>query len=167
MTTSAPTTSVNQNNLMKLELKTGMVIIELYPNKAPNHVKRIQELANEGFYDGLAFHRVIDGFMAQTGDPKGDGTGGSTKNDLEAEFNDINHAKGVISMARSSMLNSANSQFFIMLADNPHLDGQYSAFGKVKQGMEFVEKIAKGDEPNGKVANPDKIIKMRSITKPT
>jgi peptidylprolyl isomerase len=158
------TASADPKELIQLQLKTGTVIIELYPNKAPNHVKRIKELANEGFYDGLTFHRVIDGFMVQTGDPKGDGTGGSEKPNLDAEFNDTKHTKGVVSMARSSMPNSANSQFFIMLAYSPHLDGQYSAFGKVKEGMEFVDQIQRGDGPNGKVSNPDKIIKMRSIT---
>ena len=164
MSSTAPTASADPKELIQLKLKTGTVIIELYPDKAPNHVKRIKELANEGFYDGLTFHRVIDGFMVQTGDPKGDGTGGSEKDNLDAEFNDIKHTKGVVSMARSSMPNSANSQFFIMIADSPHLDGQYSAFGKVTEGMEFVDQIKKGYGPNGSVSDPDKIIKMHSTT---
>jgi len=145
-------------NTLVINLKDGDVLIELYPEKAPEHVKRIKELAGKGFYNGIVFHRVIDGFMAQTGDPTGTGMGGSDLPDLKAEFNDIKHTRGVLSMARSANPNSANSQFFIMLADSPHLDGQYSAFGKVIQGMEFVDKIKKGDSmDNGSVSNPDKM----------
>lgn len=139
----------------------GIVKIELYPDKAPHHVDRIKELTASGFYDNLAFHRVIDGFMVQTGDPKGDGTGQSTKANLQAEFNDMKHVRGVVSMARSSDPNSANSQFFIMLGDAPSLDGQYTAFGKVVEGMAYIDKIKKGDpNKNGMVVQPDRIISM-------
>lgn len=145
-----------------MQLKDGNVKIELYPDKAPEHVKRILELSHEGFYDGIVFHRVISNFMVQTGDPTGTGMGKSSKPNLKAEFNDIKHVRGVLSMARSADPNSANSQFFIVTHDSPHLDHQYTAFGKVVEGMEFVDKIKKGDSyNNGMVTNPDKIIKMR------
>ncbi len=148
-------------NTLIIKLKDGDVVVELYPEKAPEHVKRIKELAREGFYNNIVFHRVIDGFMAQTGDPTGTGMGGSKKPDLKAEFNDVKHVKGVVSMARSANPNSANSQFFIMLADAPHLDGQYTAFGKVVKGMEFVDKIKKGDRnDNGSVSTPDKMLNV-------
>jgi peptidylprolyl isomerase len=143
-----------------IQLKDGEVKIELYTDKAPKHVERIKELASRGFYNDVVFHRVIDGFMAQTGDPTGTGMGGSELPDLPAEFNDIQHVRGVVSMARSASPDSANSQFFIMFADAPHLDGQYTAFGKVVSGMEFVDKIKKGNPYSGQVDNPDKIIKM-------
>ncbi len=157
--TTAP--KPNLENQVIIQLKDGPVVIELYPNKAPNHVARIKELAKRGFYNGVTFHRVIDGFMAQTGDPTGTGSGGSDLADLKAEFNDIKHVKGVVSMARTANVDGANSQFFIMLADSPHLDGQYTAFGRVISGMEFVDKIKKGDPyAGGKVENPDKIISM-------
>ncbi|MDF3048030.1 MAG: peptidylprolyl isomerase [Candidatus Midichloriaceae bacterium] len=150
-------------NMYVIELKDGNVVVELYPEKAPEHVKRFKQLADEGFYNGIVFHRVIDGFMAQTGDPTGTGMGGSQLTDLKAEFNDIKHVRGVLSMARSANPNSANSQFFIMLADSPHLDGQYTAFGKVVSGMEFVDKIKKGDKyQNGSVENPDKMVKVHA-----
>ena len=154
---------------MILKLKDGDVKIELFEDVAPNHVKRIKQLAQEGKYDGVVFHRVIDGFMAQTGDVKfGNssnkdfnlgraGTGGSDLPDLKEEFNKIPHVKGTLSMARSQNPNSANSQFFICLEAAPHLDGQYTAFGKVIEGMEFVEKIKKG-EP---ASDPDKIISFK------
>ena len=144
------------DNIMILQLKYGNVEIELFPDKAPNHVKRFKELANSGKYDNVVFHRVIDGFMAQTGDVKfGNtndpnfnlslaGTGGSDLPNLKAEFSDIAHTRGVLSAARSSDPNSANSQFFICFESAPHLDRQYSAFGKVIKGMEFVDKIKKG-----------------------
>lgn len=139
-----------------MQLKYGLVEIELYPNEAPKHVERILMLSTQGFYNGLKFHRVIDGFMVQTGDPKGDGTGGSNQPNLPAEFNEINHTRGIVSMARSIDPNSANSQFFIMLGDAKYLDYQYTAFGKVTKGMEFVDMIKKGDtKQNGKVENPD------------
>ena len=163
-----------QNNLMIMKLTYGDVEIELYPNKAPNHVNRFKELANSGKYDGVVFHRVIDGFMAQTGDVKfGNsnntnfnlslaGTGGSDLPDLKAEFSDIAHSRGILSAARSSDPNSANSQFFICFDSAPHLDRQYSAFGKVIKGMEFVDMIKKGDPNSGSVKNPDKIISIKS-----
>ena len=159
---------------MILKLKDGDVKIELFEDVAPNHVKRIKELAKEGKYDGVVFHRVIDGFMAQTGDVKfGNsnspdfnlaiaGTGGSDLPDLEAEFTDIAHTRGTISAARSQNPNSANSQFFICFDSAPHLDRQYSAFGKVIEGMEFVDMIKKGDPNSGAVPEPDKIITLRS-----
>ncbi len=162
------------SNIMILKLTYGDVEIELYPDKAPNHVKRFKELSEAGEYDGVVFHRVIDGFMAQTGDVKfGNsnkpdfnlslaGTGGSDKPDLKAEFTDIAHTRGIISAARSANPDSANSQFFICFESAPHLDRQYSAFGKVIKGMEFVDKIKKGDPGSGSVSDPDKIISLRS-----
>ncbi len=159
---------------MILKLKTGEVKIELFQDAAPNHVNRIRELANSGKYDNVVFHRVIEGFMAQTGDVKfgnsssGNfnleraGMGGSDLPDLKAEFNDIPHERGTLSMARSSDPNSANSQFFICFEAAPHLDRQYTVFGKVISGMENIDKITKGDGPNGSVSNPDKIISFRS-----
>ncbi len=159
---------------MILKLKNGDVKIELFPEEAPNHVKRIKELANSGKYDDVVFHRVIDGFMAQTGDVQfGNssdsnfslqraGMGGSELPDLKAEFNNIPHERGTLSMARSSDPNSANSQFFICFDAAPHLDRQYTVFGKVVEGMEYVDKITKGDGPNGSVSQPDKIISFRS-----
>ena len=166
--------SLGSDNIMILNLKYGKVEIELYPDKAPLHVKRFEELANQGKYDNVVFHRVIDGFMAQTGDVKfGNssnsnynlslaGTGGSDLPDVKAEFSDIAHVRGIISAARSSDPNSANSQFFICLEPAPHLDRNYSVFGKVISGMEFVDKIKKGDPNSGSVPDPDKIISLRS-----
>ena len=159
---------------MILKLKDGEVKIEMFPDVAPNHVKRITELANSGKYDNVVFHRVIDGFMAQTGDVqfgssgskdfdlKRAGMGGSDLPDLKQEFNDVPHEKGTVSMARSSDPDSANSQFFICFDSAPHLDREYSAFGQVTKGMEFVDMIKKGDAANGSVNNPDKIISLRS-----
>ena len=159
---------------MILKLKTGDVKIELFPDVAPNHVTRIKDLANSGKYDNVVFHRVIEGFMAQTGDVQfGNsednnfnlqraGMGGSDLPDLKAEFNNIPHERGTLSMARSSDPNSANSQFFICFESAPHLDRQYTVFGKVIEGMDNVDKITKGDGPNGSVSNPDKIISFRS-----
>ena len=150
----------NMENTLYLELKDGTVEIELLPEVAPNHVARIKELVKQKFYDGIVFHRVIDGFMAQTGDPTGTGTGGSGKK-LKAEFSKEPHVRGVVSMARAADPHSADSQFFIVFDDAKFLDGQYTIFGKVKKGMEFVDKIKKGDAAeNGAVKNPDKIIKM-------
>lgn len=147
-------------NTLYLDLKDGRVTIEMYPDKAPKHVERIKQLVRQGFYDGIVFHRVIDGFMAQTGDPTGTGMGGSGQN-LDAEFNDVIHTRGVMSMARAMDPNSADSQFFIMFADAPHLDGQYTAWGKVIDGMEHVDAIKKGSQfDNGSVTDPDKIIKL-------
>lgn len=152
----------DENMHIKMKLATGDVIIELFNDLAPNHVERITTLTNEGFYDNVVFHRVIDGFMAQTGDPTGTGTGGSTYPDLKAEFNDTPHTRGVVSMARSGHPDSANSQFFIVFDDAPHLDGQYTAFGKVISGMEHVDKIKKGGAFNGIVSDPDKILSLKS-----
>ena len=135
-------------------------MIELLSNEAPKHVEQIKRLVRQGFYDNITFHRVIDGFMAQTGDPKGNGTGGSGKN-IPAEFNKIPHKRGIVSMARAQDPNSADSQFFIVLKDSPFLDGQYTVFGRVISGMEFVDNIKKGNpSQNGTVLNPDKIISM-------
>ena len=159
---------------MILKLKDGDVKIELFEDKAPNHVKRIKKLAEEGKYDGVVFHRVIDGFMAQTGDVKfGNsetsdfdlkraGMGGSDLPDLKAEFSDLPHQRGTLSMARSQDPNSANSQFFICFKESSFLDRQYTVFGKVIEGMELVDKIKRGDEGNnGSVSNPDKIISFK------
>jgi len=129
----------------------GRVVIRTFPDKAPNHVARFKELAREGFYDGVVFHRVIEGFMAQTGDPTGTGSGGSGQN-IKAEFNDVPHTRGIVSTARAGHPDSADSQFFIMLADAPHLDGQYTVWGEVIEGMEHVDNITKGPrEANGEV----------------
>ncbi len=142
---------------MILSLETGDVTIEMLEDKAPGHVARIIELAEEGFYDGLKAHRVIDGFMAQMGCPKGDGTGGSDKPNLKAEFNDVSHQRGVCSMARAQNPNSANSQFFICFDDASFLDGQYTAWGKVIDGMEHVDAVSKGEPPR----SPTKIVSFR------
>lgn len=149
-------------NLLYLDVKSGRIEIELLPNLAPNHVRRIKALTKKGFYNGIVFHRVIDGFMAQTGDPTGTGRGGSDLGDLKAEFSKARFERGVLGMARSQSENSANSQFFIMLAPGDFLNGQYTVFGKVVKGMEHVDAIKKGDKANnGSVSNPDKIIKMQ------
>tara|TARA_B100001029_G_scaffold166572_1_gene159111 strand:- start:1209 stop:1754 length:546 start_codon:yes stop_codon:yes gene_type:complete len=160
----------SEDNIMILKLEFGDVEIKLFPDIAPNHVKRFKTLAKNKKYDGVVFHRVINGFMAQTGDVLyGNtknfnkalvGTGGSDLPDLKAEFNDTPHLRGTLSMARSADPNSANSQFFICLDAAPHLDRQYSVFGQVTKGMEFVDKIKKGSDPNGSVDNPDKIISI-------
>ena len=167
--------SMSEENIMILKLKDGDVKIELFEDVAPNHVKRIKELANSGKYDGVVFHRVIDGFMAQTGDVKfGNsssddfnlnraGMGGSELPDLKEEFSSLPHDRGTLSMARSSDPNSANSQFFICLESAPHLDRNYSVFGQVVKGMEYVEQIKKGDGQNGSVQEPDKIISISFI----
>ena len=159
-----------KEDFMILKLKNGEVLIELFIDIAPNHVKRIKKLANEKKYDGVVFHRVIDGFMAQTGDVqfgnsnletydlKRAGTGASNYPDLKSEFSDAAHERGTLSMARSNDPNSGNSQFFICLKSAPHLDRQYTVFGKVVKGMEFVDLIKKGTGPNGAVQDPDKII---------
>ncbi len=148
-------------NTLYLDVPAGRVVIELRPDLAPGHVARIKELARDGFYDGIVFHRVIPGFMAQTGDPKGDGTGGSGKK-LKAEFNSGKHLRGTASMARSQMPDSADSQFFICFEPSPFLDGKYTVWGQVVSGMEHVDAIKKGDEArNGSVVNPDKIVRMQ------
>ena len=161
-----------KEDIMILKLKGGDVIIELFNDIAPNHVKRFKKLAQEKKYDGVIFHRVIDGFMAQTGDveygntnsenynERKAGTGGSDYPDLKAEFSDLPHERGTLSMARSNDPNSANSQFFICFKSVPHLDRQYTVFGKVIKGMEFIDLIKKGEGSNGQVSDPDKIISL-------
>ncbi len=158
---------------MIMKLKDGDVEIELYSDVAPNHVKRFKDLTEKGLYNGVVFHRVIDGFMAQSGDVKfGNssskdfnlslaGTGGSDMPDLKSEFSDIPHERGILSAARSADPNSANSQFFICFQAAPHLDRQYTVFGKVIKGMEIIDKIKKGEGPNGSVKSPDKIISLK------
>jgi len=147
-------------NTLLLETSVGPVVIEMRPDLAPGHVKRVIELTEKGFYNGIVFHRVIDGFMAQGGDPTGTGMGGSDMPDIPAEFSDAHFARGTVGMARAQDPDSANSQFFIMFADAPHLDGQYTIWGKVVSGMEFVDLIKKGagDQP---VQDPDKIISAK------
>ncbi|MDD3668911.1 MAG: peptidylprolyl isomerase [Alphaproteobacteria bacterium] len=153
--------AMDKENTLYLDLKDGRVVIELDPAAAPKTTARIKELARAGFYDGVVFHRVIPGFMAQTGDPTGTGMGGSGRK-LPAEFNKTPHVRGTISMARASDPNSADSQFFICFADARFLDGQYTAFGRVTSGMEFVDRIKAGTSANnGAVSNPDKIVKMQ------
>ncbi len=162
--------SEDHENLLTIELLDGQVVIELFPEDAPGHVERIKELAEEGKYDGVAFHRVIDGFMAQTGDVKfgnskdydeaAVGTGGSDKPNLKAEFNDRSHVRGTCSMARSNLPDSANSQFFICFDSATFLDGEYTVWGKVVEGMEYVDKIKKGAEGSGSVNDPDVMVKV-------
>ncbi len=155
--------SVNDpENSILLKLKYGNVVIEMLPEVAPNHVARIKELVRMEFYNGLKFHRVIDGFMAQTGCPHGTGMGGSGKK-LKAEFNTTPHKRGTVSMARSMFPDSADSQFFICFADCPWLNGQYTVWGEVTSGMEFVDQIKKGNGANGEVSSPDEIISMQII----
>lgn len=160
-TAQAQPTIKDPENTLLLQLKDGTVVIQMYPEKAPNHVARIKELVREKFYDGIVFHRVIDGFMAQTGDPTGTGTGGSTKPDLNAEFNDLRHVRGTVSMARTDNPNSANSQWFICFKPSSFLDGQYTVWGQVISGMQFVDAIKRGAEGSGTVTDPDKIITLR------
>jgi peptidylprolyl isomerase len=144
-----------------LDLKDGRVVIEMRPDLAPRHVARIKELVRQGFYDGLVFHRVIPGFMAQTGDPKGTGGGGSGKR-LAAEFSAQRHVRGTVSMARSNDPNSADSQFFIVYGPSPWLNGKYTVWGRVVEGMEFVDKIKAGSrQNNGRVEGPDRIVRLR------
>lgn len=150
--------AADPENTIYLDLKDGRVVIELLPEIAPEHAKRIKELTREGFYDGLLFHRVIPGFMAQTGDPTATGMGGSFKDDLRAEFTSKeSFTRGAVGMARSSSPNSANSQFFIVFDDASFLDGQYTLFGRVIEGMEYVDNITPGEPPS----DPDKIVKMQ------
>lgn len=157
-------TKLDPKNTLQIDLKDGKVLIALRPDLAPKHVERIKTLAKKGFYDGIVFHRVIDGFMAQTGDPKGNGTGGSELPDLPAEFSKEPFVRGTLGMARTSNPNSANSQFFIMFAPASHLNGQYTVWGKVVSGMEFVDAIRKGSSAdNGSVSNPDKMLKVRLL----
>ena len=151
----------NPENTIIMSLKTGKVAIELRPDVAPNHVKRIKTLIKEKFYDGIVFHRVISGFMAQTGDPTGTGTGGSDLPDLKQEFNNMPHIRGAVSMARAASPDSANSQFFICLEDSNFLDRNYTYFGQVIDGIKHIDAIKKGSGNNGMVSNPDKIISLR------
>jgi peptidylprolyl isomerase len=156
-----PEEKLNLENTIYLDLEYGRVVIKLHPELAPRHVARIKELTREGFYDGIVFHRVINDFMAQTGDPLGNGSGGSGQT-IPAEFNSGRHVRGAVSMARTSNINSADSQFFIVLADSNFLDSQYTYWGEVVSGMEFVDRIRKGD-PNegGVVPYPDRIVRMQ------
>ncbi|MGH7098759.1 MAG: peptidylprolyl isomerase [Stellaceae bacterium] len=148
-------------NTLDMELASGHVTIAMRPDLAPDHCAQIKRLARSGFYDGLAFHRVIAGFMAQTGDPRGNGTGGSG-NRLKAEFSSEKHLRGTVSMARAADPNSADSQFFIMFAPEPSLDGKYTIWGQVTSGMEHIDAIKKGESArNGAVANPDHIVSLR------
>lgn len=158
---TAKTENRNLDNILYIDLKYGRVTVELMPWLAPKHVERIKTLARRGFYDSVPFHRVIAGFMAQTGDPTGTGMGGSDLPDLKAEFSDEPHIRGAVSMARAQNPNSANSQFFIVTDDSRFLDGQYTVWGRVIEGMEFVDKIKKGAAGSGSVQNPDVMIKVR------
>ncbi|TVR81026.1 MAG: peptidylprolyl isomerase [Rhodospirillales bacterium] len=158
---TGPADAADPENTLYLDLDGGRVVIEMRPELAPQHVARIRELTRDGFYDGLAFHRVIDGFMAQTGDPRGDGTGGSGQK-LAAEFTRTPFVRGTLGMARAQAPDSADSQFFIMLAPAPHLNGQYTVWGRVVDGMEHVDAIRKGDpRRNGVVETPDRIVRMQ------
>jgi len=157
----APVRAAGLENTLYLDLEWGRVVIEMLPDVAPRHVRRIKQLVRRKFYDGLKFHRVIRGFMAQTGDPRGDGTGGSGRNIL-AEFSALRHLRGTVSMARASDPDSADSQFFIMFAPAPFLDGKYTVWGRVTSGMEHVDRIRKGPRrSNGTVEDPDRIVRMR------
>ena len=151
--------SLDPENTLVITLESGPVTVELLPDVAPQHVARIKELAREGFYDGIVFHRVIDGFMAQTGDPTGTGRGGSSKPDLPAEFSKTPFERGTLGMARTQDPNSANSQFFITFGPTGHLNGQYTVWGRVVDGMEHVDAIAKGEPPR----NPDQMITVRVL----
>jgi len=158
---NAEAEAADPENTLLLELKDGTVVIEMRSDLAPKHVARIKELVRQGFYDGIVFHRVIEGFMAQGGDPTGTGAGGSGQN-IPAEFSDEPHVRGTLSMARASSPNSADSQFFIVFARARYLDGKYTVWGKVTEGMKFVSNIKRGDpNANGAVDDPDKIISMR------
>ncbi len=157
---ASPVAAQDPENTLVMELKCGHVVIGLKPDVAPGHAARIKELTRQGFYDGVIFHRVIDGFMAQTGDPTGTGSGGSDLPDLAAEFSNAPFTRGVIGMARTSDPDSANSQFFIMFDEGRFLDGQYTVVGEVMEGMECVDQINKGEPP----ANPDQIIRMQVMS---
>ncbi|GJM02133.1 MAG: hypothetical protein DHS20C08_06340 [Rhodomicrobium sp.] len=152
---------INLENFLYLDTTYGRAVIVLYPKKAPKHVAQIRKLVRQGFYDGLKFHRVIHGFMAQTGDPTGTGTGGSELPDINAEFNDMPFNRGVIGAARTQNPNSANSQFFICFQAAHHLNRQYTAFGKVVHGMEYIDQLKRGRGPSGMVDEPDVIVAMK------
>jgi cyclophilin family peptidyl-prolyl cis-trans isomerase len=155
-----PVSAADLENTLYLDVPKGRVVIELRPDLAPGTVARVKELARRGFYDGLAFHRVIEGFMAQTGDPRGDGTGGSGKH-LKAEFSQAHFERGTVGMARAQDPDSADSQFFICFEPAPFLDGKYTIFGEVTAGMEFVDAIKRGSGQSGMVRDPDHIIRMQ------
>jgi peptidylprolyl isomerase len=153
--------TIDLENTLYMDLKDGRVVIKLLPELAPKHVERVKQLAREGFYDGTVFHRVIEGFMAQGGDPTGTGSGGSKLPDLQSEFTTkAKFLRGTVGAARTGNPHSANSQFYIMFAPAPHLDGQYSIWGQVTEGMEFVDKIKRGSGGGGTVSGPDKILKV-------
>jgi peptidylprolyl isomerase len=159
---TAQSAKLDPQNTIYLDTKDGRIVIALRPDLAPKHVAQIKALAKRGFYDGIVFHRVIDGFMAQTGDPTGTGTGSSDLPNVPAEFSPTPFKRGTVGMARSQEPNSANSQFFITFADASFLNGKYTVFGEVVQGMDVVDKIKKGDQAqNGSVKNPDKIVSMK------
>ncbi|MGI9379458.1 MAG: peptidylprolyl isomerase [Methyloligellaceae bacterium] len=159
---STASTQVDKENTLYVELDYGRVVIKLLPDIAPKHVARIKKLAREKFYDGLKFHRVIEGFMAQTGDPQGTGSGGSNEPNLPQEFSkELKFKRGTLGMARTSDPNSANSQFFITFEATPWLDGKYTIFGQVERGMQFVDQIKKGDPRSGRVPDPDIIESMQ------
>lgn len=160
--TSSVALAAAPENILVIELKTGIVKIEMLPELAPKHVAAIKKLTRSGFYDGLVFHRVVEGFMAQTGDPTGTGTGGSGAK-LRAEFSREPFVRGTVGMARSQSPHSASSQFFIMFAPAPHLDGQYTVWGKVIEGMDHVDQIKKGRRPDGTVTDPDKMLSVRIL----
>ena len=158
----APAAAADPQNTLFLDTKDGRITIELRPDIAPKHAAQLKTLAKRGFYNGVVFHRVIDGFMAQTGDPKGNGTGGSDLPNVPAEFSKESFVRGTVGMARSSDPNSANSQFFICFRETPFLNGQYTVVGKVTSGMDVVDKIKKGDSAsNGTVSNPDRIVRLQ------
>ncbi len=160
--TAAPAPVLDPENTIYMDLKYGRVVIKLRPDLAPKHVERIKMLCREGFYDGTPFHRVIEGFMAQGGDPTGTGQGGSKYPNLPAEFTRSAHfLRGTVGAARTQDPDSANSQFYIMFAPSPHLDGQYTIWGQVVEGMEFVDMIKRGSGSSGTVSDPDRIIHMR------
>ena len=156
---AAAAQNIDAENMLQLELESGNVIIQLLPEVAPLHVAQIKKLTREGFYDGIIFHRVIDGFMAQTGDPTGTGRGGSKEPNIKAEFSKVPFERGTVGMARAMDPNSANSQFFIMFQEGSFLNGQYTVWGQVVSGMEFVDKIERGEPPR----NPDKIVSMKVV----
>jgi len=162
--TAAAQSKADPENTLYLDLKQGRVVIEMFPDTAPKHVERIKQLVREGFYDNTPFHRVIEGFMAQGGDPTGTGTGGSKLPDLPAEFSKRKFLRGTCGMARTANPNSANSQFFIMFAPAPHLDGQYTIWGQVTQGMDLIDQIKRGSGSGGTVTNPDRIVHLRVAT---
>jgi peptidylprolyl isomerase len=149
--------AIDRENTLFIDLEYGRVVIRLRPDIAPKHVERVKQLARAKFYDGIVFHRVIDGFMAQTGDPTGTGTGGSGRGNIPAEFSRVPFDRGIVGAARSSNPNSADSQFFIMFRRNAGLDGQYTVWGQVVSGMEFVDRIRRGEPPR----NPDRMVRVQ------